>query len=107
MLFFGRVFQHIVQPNMLDIFVGLLETKTFLIAIITLPILAGTTLPLLYNRLELSQAFHTPERIKKDEFDYKKQQRFIKKYNSRIDNRHLELIDNKYIKKRVSKNTSC
>src|SRR5690625_1446296 len=79
--------------NMLDIFVGLLETKTFLIAIIMLPIIAGTTLPLLYNRLELSQAFHTPERINKNEFNFKKQQQFIKKYNSRIDSRHLELID--------------
>lgn len=79
------------------------ETKVFLVAIIVVPIVAGIAIPLVYRRLELVQAFFSPERVDKNEFDTDKQEQFIKKYNRQIEKKHLDIIENEYIKRRVMK----
>jgi len=90
--------------KMMQTFFDIFETKAFLVAIIVVPIVAGIAIPLIYRRLELVQAFFTPERVDENEFDTDKQQQFIKKYNRRIEEKHLHIIENEYIKKRVLKN---
>ncbi|WP_411955514.1 hypothetical protein ACKXGF_07365 [Alkalibacillus sp. S2W] len=88
----------------------LIETDTFLITLTIIPIIFGATITFLYNRLELAEAFYTPERVNTAYFDTKKQQRFYNKYKNRLEERHLNILNNELVRKRAIKtlhNTSC